>query len=415
MRHLIALLLPCCLAGPALAAPSGIIGSLYVEHQSNIVASTLDPESGGLARARLEVDVADMAENYAWNLGGMFSYQTYQREIFRNQFLADAAGNLRLFVLPNAIEWHFDYVEVVEDVDPGRAGQAGNEQSVQVFGTGPVLRHRLRESNELVVSLRRQRVETDFQGYYRNIGSATLWRDIRPRHRAFIEANVTQVEYGDIQPDYEIREATAGYLYEWQRLSARLEGGRSWLRQDILGDQETETGAALLRWSMPGGRQLIGRSAVSYGDEASNLHGIPDELLVGAVDSVGAFREESHALIYAGSQRVADPSLNLWHRERRYQRPVFAERDTRDTGAAISTRLHNVDSGFVLLRVSAGHRQFLLLDRLDRDYTVTISGTRYINSRSELIIGGTFFERDSTVGLSSFTNVSLFIEYRGRL
>ena len=415
MRRLIALLLPCCIAGPVLASPPAVIGSLYVEHQSNIVASTLDPQSGGLARARIEVNTGDVAENLAWSLNGKFSYQSYQRQMFSDQFLADAIGNLRWFVVPGAVEWHFDYVETIEAVDPGRVGEPDNEQSVRVIGTGPVVRHRIRESNELVVSLRRQRVETDFQGYYRNIGSASLWRDIRPRHRAFVEANATRVEYGDSQPDYEIRQTSLGYLYEWQRLSARVEGGRSWLRQDILGEQETGTGAALLRWNMPGGRQLIGRSAVNYGDEASSLEGVPDELLVGGVDSVGAFREESHTLIYTGSERVADPSLNGWFRERRYQRPVFADRDTRDTGAAITTRLYNVDSGFVLLRVSAGHRQFLLIERLDRDYTATLSGTRHINSRSELIVGTTFFERDSTVGLSSFTNVSLFLEYRGRL
>ena len=415
MRRIAVVLLSCCIVGQAPARTLTVFGSLYAEHQSNIIASTLNPRAGALGRARLEIGGEDMAEHYAWTLNGKFSYQAYEDQLFSNQFYGDAVGNLRWIVRPQSLDWHFDYIESVEVLDPGRIGQEDNQQSVRVFGTGPVYRQRFRQSNELVVSLRRQRVENEFQGYYRNIGTATLWRDIRDRHRTFIEANATRVEYGDDQPDFEIREATLGYLYEWPKASARFEAGRAWLDQELIGEQQTETGSIRLRWLLGGGRSVQARSEFRYGDEATNLQSVPDELLTGAVDSVGAFREEVHTLYYSGSEKVADPSASLWFRERRYQRQIFAERDTRETGITLSSRLYNGDAGFLLLRMTAGHRDFLFLDRLDRDYSGTISATRKINSRNELIVGFTRFERDSTVGLASFTNNTVFIEYRGRL
>lgn len=415
MRPIAVVLWSCCVIGTLSAEPVTVYGSLYAEHQSNIVASTLNPVAGELARLRLEVAGEDLAENYAWTLNGKFSYQAYESQIFRDQFFADAVGNLRWIMRPQSLDWHFDYIESMEVLDPTQIGKEDNLQSVRVLGTGPVFRQRFRESNELVVSLRRQRVENDIQGYYRNLGSVTIWRDIRDRHRTFVEANVTRVEYGDDQPDFEIREATLGYLYEWPRVSARLEGGRAWLDQEFVGEQRTDTGAAKLRWLLGGGRSIHARSEFQYGDEATNLQSVPDELLTGAVDSVGAFREEVHTLYYSGSERVADPSANLWFRERRYQRDIFAIRDTRETGVTLSSRLYNADAGFVLLRITAGHRDFLSLDRLDRDYSATVSGTRKVNSRTEVVAGFTRFERDSTVGTASFINNIVFIEFRGRL
>ena len=112
---------------------------------------------------------------------------------------------------------------------------------------------------------------------------------------------------------------------------------------------------------------------------------------------------------------MADPSSSLWYRERRYQRSIFSVRDTQETGITLSSRLYNGDAVFLLVRMTAGHRDFLLLDRLDRDYSGTVSATRKINSRNELIVGFTRFERDSSDGLASFTNSTVFIEYRGRL
>lgn len=415
MRPIAVVLWSCCAIGAVSAETLTVYGSLYAEHQTNIVASALEPQDGELARVRLEVDGADLAKNYSWNLSGKFSYQAYESRIFRDLFFADAVGNLRWIVRPQSLDWNFDYIESMEVIDLARIGQEDNLQSVRVFGTGPVFRQRFRDSNELVVSLRRQRVETEFQGYYRSIGTATIWRDLRDRHRTFIEANATVVEYGNDQPDYEIREATLGYLYEWPRVSARLEGGRAWLDQEFVGEQETETGSVRLRWLLGGNRSVQARSELRYGDEASNLQSVPDELLTGAVDSVGAFREEVHALYYSGSERVADPSANLWFRERRYQRDIFAIRDTREAGITLATRLYNGDTGFVLLRITAGNRDFLALDRLDRDYSGTVSATRRVNSRTEVIFGVTRFERDSTVGLASFINNTVFIEFRGRL
>ena len=415
MRPITVVLWSCCAIGTVSAETLTVYGSLYAEHQSNIVASTLDPQEGSLGRVRLEVGGEDLAESYAWTLNGKFSYQMYESQIFSNQFFGDAVGNLRWIVRPQSLDWHFDYIESMEVLDPGRIGQEDNQQSVRVLGTGPVFRQRIRESNELVISLRRQRVENESQGYYRNIGSATLWRDIRDRHSAFVEANATRVEYGDDQPDFEIQEATLGYLYEWPRVSARLEAGRAWLDQEFIGEQQTDTGSFRLRWMLAGGRSMQARSEIRYGDEAANLQSVPDELLTGAVDSVGAFKEEVHTLYYSGSEKVADPSSSLWFRERRYQRSIFTVRDTRETGITVASRLYNADAGFVLLKVTAGHRDFLALDRLDRDYSGTLSATRKINSRNELITGITQFERDSTVGLASFSNTTVFIEYRGRL
>lgn len=415
MRPISVVLWSCCAIGMVSAETLAVYGSLYAEHQSNIIASTEDPRGGELARVRLEVAGEDLAENYAWTLNGKFSYQAYESRIFRDQFFGDAVGNLRWIVRPRSLDWHFDYIESMEVLDLAQIGQEDNLQSVRVLGTGPVFRQRFRDSNELVVSLRRQRVVNEFQGYYRSIGTATIWRDIRDRHRTFIEANATRVEYGNDQPDFEIREASLGYLYEWPRVSARLEGGRAWLDQEFIGEQETDTGSVRLRWMLGGGRSIQARSELRYGDEAANLQSVPDELLTGAVDSVGAFHEEVHTLYYSGSESVADPSASLWFRERRYQRSIFAIRDTKESGVTLASRMYNSDAGFVLFKVTAGHRDFLTLDRLDRDYSGTLSVTRKLNSRNELIVGVTRFERDSTVGLASFTNNIVFIEFRGRL
>ena len=415
MRRIAVVLLSCCIVGQVSARTLTVFGSLYAEQQSNITASALNPRARALGRARLEIGGEDMGEHYAWTLNGKFSYQAYEDQLFSNQFYGDAAGNFRWIVRPQSLDWHFDYIESMEVVDPGRIGQEDNQQSVRVFGTGPVFRQRFRESNELVVSLRRQRVENEFQGYYRNIGTATLWRDIRDRHRTFIETNVTRVEYGDEQPDFEIREAALGYLYEWPRASARLEVGSAWLDQEFVAEQQTDTGSLRLRWLLGGDRSIQARSEFHYGDEAANLQSAPDESITNAVDSVGAFREERHTLYYSGSERVADPSSSLWYRERRYQRSIFSVRDTRETGIALSSRLYNGEAVFLLVRMTAGHRDFLFLDRLDRDYSGTVSATRKINSRNELIVGFTRFERDSSDGLASFTNSTVFIEYRGRL
>jgi hypothetical protein len=415
MRQIAVVFLSCCVAGASFAETLTVFGSLYAEHQSNIVSSSLDPQAGSLARARLEVGGEDLTEHYAWSLNGKFSYQVYEDQLFSNQFYGDAVGNLRWIVRPQSLDWHFDYIESVEVLDPGRIGQEGNQQSVRVFGTGPVFRQRIRESNELVISLRRQRVENEFQGYYRSIGTATLWRDIRVRHRAFVETNMTRVEYGDDQPDFEIREAGVGYLYEWSRLSARFEAGRAWLDQQLLGEQQTDTGSIRFKWLLAGGRSAQARSELRYGDEAANLQSVPDEMLTGAVDTVGAFREQVHTLYYSGSERVADPATNLWASERRYQRAIFSIRDTREAGIAMSSRLYNGNSGFVLFRLSGARREFLAIDRVDRDYSGTVSGTRRINSRNEVIVGVTRFQRNSSVELAGFTNTTLFIEYRGRL
>lgn len=415
MRRLAVFLFSCCAAGASFAETLTVFGSVYAEHQSNIVSSTLDPKAGSLGRTRIEMGGEDLSEHYAWSLNGKFSYQVYESQLFSNQFYGDAVGNLRWIVRPQSLDWHFDYIESVEIIDPGRTGQEDNQQSVRVFGTGPVFRQRIRESNELVLSLRQQRVESEFQGYDRSIGTATFWRDIRPRHRAFVEANITRVEYGENQPDFEIREAGLGYLYEWPRVSARLEAGRAWLDQQLLGEQQTDTGSLRVRWLLAGGRSAQARSELRYGDEAANLQSVPDEMLTGAVDSVGAFREQVHTVYYSGSERVVDPTTNIWASERRYQRAIFSIRDTREVGVALSSRLHNADAGFVLLKLSGGRREFLAIDRIDRDYSGTLSGTRRINSRSEVSVGVTRFERDSNVTLASFTNTTLFIEYKGRL
>jgi hypothetical protein len=81
----------------------------------------------------------------------------------------------------------------------------------------------------------------------------------------------------------------------------------------------------------------------------------------------------------------------------------------------MSSRLYNGNSGFVLFRLSGARREFLAIDRVDRDYSGTVSGTRRINSRNEVIVGVTRFQRNSSVELAGFTNTTLFIEYRGRL
>ncbi len=415
MRPIAVVLWSCCAIGTLSAETLTVYGSLYAERQSNIVASPVSPDPGALARVGLEVGGGDLAANYAWTLNGKFRYQAYQNERFDDQFFGDAIGNARWIIRPQSVDWHFDYIESMEVLDPGRIGQEDNLQSVRVFGTGPVFRQRFLDSNELVVSARRQWVENEIQGYYRSIGSASIWRDIRNRHRTFIEASATRVEYQDDQPNYEIREATAGYVYEWPRVSARLEGGRAWLDQEILGEQQTDIGSARLRWMLGGGRSVQARSEFRYGDEATNLQALPDELLVGAVDSVGAFREEVHTVYYSGSEQFFDPSASLWFRERRYQRTIFVIRDTREAGATLASRLYNGDTGFVLLKVTAGQRNFLSIDRIDHDYSATLSATRKINSRSELIVGATQFERDSTAALASFSNTTIFVELRGRL
>jgi hypothetical protein len=415
MRLLVALMLIGCMSGAASAASLNVFGSVYADHQSNITSSTFNPESGALGRLRLEASGEEVGEKYAWSLNGKFSYQRYQDDIFSKQFYGDAVGNAKWFMVPRAMEWNLDYIESVEIIDPASQANPDNQRSVRVVGAGPVIRLTLRESNELVMSLRRQRIEGDVKGYYRNIGSAMLLRQIRPRHRVFVNGGFSRVEYGDSREDFSIRDARLGYLYDLSRLSVRVEGGRSWLDQEFAGEQHTDTGAANARWLLRGGRDVAVRSQLRFGDEVSSLQGVGDDQLDGAVDSVGAFREESHELVYSGSERVADPAVRLWGRERRYQRAIFASRDTRETGISTSTRLYSIDAGFVTLLASASHRDFLSFNRLDRDYNITVRGTRQINPRNQLSVGLGYFERDSTVGSASFSNRTVFLEYRGRL
>jgi len=87
MRPITVVLWSCCAIGTVSAETLTVYGSLYAEHQSNIVASTLDPQEGSLGRVRLEVGGEDLAESYAWTLNGKFSYQMYE-----SQILATCAG-----------------------------------------------------------------------------------------------------------------------------------------------------------------------------------------------------------------------------------------------------------------------------------------------------------------------------------
>ncbi|MFN3712164.1 MAG: hypothetical protein ACK4SX_00750 [Alcanivoracaceae bacterium] len=415
MRPLLVLLVIGVLPASVAASSLSMFGSLYGERQSNITSSTFNPESGAFSRLRLEANGEETWQKYAWNLNGQFSYQHYDNDRFSKQFFGNAFANARWFMVPQALEWNFDYIESLELIDPAGRATFDNERSVRVFGSGPVIRLSLLESNELVISLRRQRIEGGIKGYYRNIGDSTLFRQIRPRLRVFAGGGFTRVEYGDSREDFSIRNAQAGYIYDRSRFNVRVEGGRSWLDQEFLGEQQTETGAVNARWLVRGGRSLAARSQLRFGDEVSALQGVSDELLEGVVDTVGAFREESHEIVYSGSDRIADPVVRMWHRERRYQRPIFASRDTRESGIGTSVRLYNADVGFVMLLASAGHRDFLNFNRLDRDHSITLRGTRLVNPRNEFSIGTGYFERDSTVGSASYSSYSLFIEYRGQL
>lgn len=410
-----ALLLLWLIAGHAGAAEFEAEAALYGEQQSNILSANRNEQNGGFGRATIDVLGSDVGERHGWSMSGNFNYQHYVNQTLDERFFADAVANLYYAVLPTSLLWHLDYNESQELIDIGGPGNIDNQRSVRVFGTGPVLQKTFARTTHVTLSARRQRVDNEQQVFHRNIASISLRRDIRPRHQSFIEASHIGSDFDQGQADFSIREAQLGYLYSRQRTQLRLAAGNSWLDRDGLPVSQQETGSLRLRLSLPGERRLEALAEIRFADDATTLQPVGALETESDVESVGAFREDQLTLTYSGSERAGDPALRVFSRERRHQESSFTDRDARITGGTLSTRLYSGDSGFVSLLGSASHNRFLTLDRLDKDVALSLEGTRLLNARHSVTVGGGYFQRDSSIDSSSFDNRTLFVEYRGKL
>lgn len=405
---LVLLLLPVTVCASELDASV----ALFTEYQSNVVGSPDEPRSAMVNRGRFEVSGEQASERQAWSLDGDFNAQHYQHDLFDTRFDAEAVGNYRWFAVPDVIDWHLDYVESVQVIDPAAADVPTNTESVRLFGTGPDIRLQLLGHNELRMSARRQRIRNDREHYYRGSASAGVWRTIRPRHQVFARTEWSQTDYVEAAPDYRNRNYLAGYTYLSSRAQLTVEGGKGYIKEENDERQDSDIGAVRLNWQMPGSRSLSASGQQEFGDEAGDLLNYASGNLVSTIEGANPFRDRSGMLTYSGSDLLLDPLIAVWGRERRYLRANTLSRDSDERGVRVLTRLFNGDRGFVSLSGSYVQRLFIEDQRRDHDTQVVVAGTRLLTDRFDITLGSSWFERRSTDTSVEYDNATVYLELR---
>lgn len=201
---------------------------LGAERSDNVLRTNTNEQEETVGMAILGLDIATDRRRVDARVSADLQYRDYLDTDLESEIAGGLIGFLDLSFIPERLSWiaEDNYGQIAKTRQV--VDRPDNRQQMNYFTTGPDLRLPIGERTALLISGRwaDTYMEDSITDNEAMFGDISLSRQLTDRASISIGGGVSETEFDDPSfPNFETRQATAGYRYQAPRTSFALDGG----------------------------------------------------------------------------------------------------------------------------------------------------------------------------------------------